>query len=78
MPGQIEIVPVSKRADCGDVNGSALDQGEPPRLSWRLFGLITKNRVKPVTPGQGFVGGGERAPTAEELDLLNRIVGAGQ
>ncbi len=34
---------------------------------------ITKARVKPVTPGQGF--GPKRPPTSEELELLNQILG---
>ena len=36
---------------------------------------ITKNRVKPVTPGQGFRP--KRAPTSEELDLLQKVLGGG-
>lgn len=36
---------------------------------------ITKNRVKPVTPGHGF--GPKRAPTQEELDILQKVVGSG-
>jgi len=39
---------------------------------------ITKSRVKPVIPGQGFVRGGERPPTAEELDILSRVIGGTQ
>jgi hypothetical protein len=35
---------------------------------------ITKNRVKPVTPGQGF--GLKRAPTAGEIDLISKLFGA--
>ena len=34
---------------------------------------ITKGRVKPVTPGKGF--GSKRAPTSQELDLINKIHG---
>ncbi len=36
---------------------------------------ITKSRVKPVTPGQGF--GPKRAATSEELDLLDSVLGGG-
>ncbi len=36
---------------------------------------ITKNRVKPVTPGQGF--GPKRAPTKEELGILQQMLGSG-
>jgi hypothetical protein len=32
---------------------------------------ITKDRVKPVRPGQGF--GPKRPPTPEELDLINKL-----
>ncbi|MBN1344625.1 MAG: RHS repeat protein [Phycisphaerae bacterium] len=37
---------------------------------------ITKTRVKPVIPGQGF--GPKRPPTSGELDLLGRILGGGK
>jgi len=33
---------------------------------------ITRDRVKPVTPGQGF--GPKRAPTDDELDLLDKVL----
>jgi hypothetical protein len=36
---------------------------------------ITRSRVKPVTPGQGF--GPKRAPTRDELDILQRVLGGG-
>jgi RHS repeat-associated protein len=34
---------------------------------------ITKERVKPVQPGQGF--GPKRTPTADELDMLQKVLG---
>ncbi len=34
---------------------------------------ITKDRVKPVTPGQGF--GPKRPPTPEELDFIDKLFG---
>jgi hypothetical protein len=34
---------------------------------------ITKDRVKPVIPDQGF--GPKRPPTEEELDLINKLHG---
>ena len=37
---------------------------------------ITADRVKPVMPGQGF--GPKRAPTPEELDLLDKVLKGGQ
>jgi hypothetical protein len=37
---------------------------------------ITAERVKPVIPGHGF--GPKRPPSSTELDLLSRILGAGQ
>ncbi|AFY61914.1 hypothetical protein Syn6312_2846 [Synechococcus sp. PCC 6312] len=36
---------------------------------------ITKDRVKPVIPGQGF--GDKRLPTADELRLINQLHGGG-
>jgi hypothetical protein len=36
---------------------------------------ITKDRVKSVIPGQGF--GPKRAPTGEELNLLQKLLGGG-
>ena len=36
---------------------------------------ITRDRVKPVTPGQGF--GPKRPPTPDELELINKIYGRG-
>ena len=36
---------------------------------------ITKDRVKPVAPGQGF--GPKRAPTQEELEILQKVLGGG-
>jgi hypothetical protein len=48
-------------------------QGGAPRRPTILD--ITKARVKPVTPGQGF--GPKRAPTSEELNLLESVLGGG-
>jgi hypothetical protein len=36
---------------------------------------ITLERLKPVTPGQGF--GPKRAPTQEELDILQKVLEGG-
>ncbi len=36
---------------------------------------VTRDRVKPVTPGQGF--GPKRPPTADELSLLKKLLGGG-
>jgi len=39
----------------------------------RVIKDITRDRVKPVTPGQGF--GPKRAPTPKELEALDKVQG---